>query len=101
MRRIRLLISSERSALSSGLLRQGRAVEPGVYGSVFVIASSLIFRYRDVAAWKTFTLTAIILPSPSADFETTPASSAYSVPQTTFRTYVNGSSFSTTPPPSR
>ena len=43
------------------------------------------------AASKTVTMTVILFARPSADLDTIPASSAYSMPQTALRTHASGS----------
>ena len=52
------------------------------------------------AAPKTVTMTVIIFASTSVNFETIPASSAYSMPHTALRTHADGSCYSVPTTPS-
>ena len=110
IRRIRLSTSNERSALlwitlprhknwfvclylwpvASMTSGGARDVWSGVRSRIVSV-----FRFDTVtpAASKTVTMTVIILSSPSADLETIPALSAYSMPHAALRTHAIGTSF--------
>ena len=54
------------------------------FPSYFPIPRGLLLRRQSVA------MPVLVLASPSADFETIPASSAYNMPHTALRTHANG-----------